>query len=221
MGFKECELTVIVDNSASPPLKEAWGLSILATCDNLKILWDTGPDPSILKHNAKVLGKDLKVDLLVFSHRHWDHTGGYSVVEAREVVAPKDPLFPIKDVVFNDDYTQVTNGLIVTKPMISFNIREQALILSVDKYGHVMLVGCSHPGVDKMYEAVVRDLGITPRMVIGGFHLFGEPKKKVEEVISNLKRLGAKELHPIHCSGSYAKLLARSHVEAGSVLRLS
>ena len=221
MGFKECEVTILVDNSASPPLKEAWGLSILATCDNLKILWDTGPDPSVLKHNAKILKKDLKVDLLVFSHRHWDHTGGYSAVEAKEVIAPEDPFFPIKNVTFNNNYTRIVDGVIVTKPMHAFNIREQALILSVDGYGYAMLVGCSHPGVDNMYEAVVRDLGIRPRMVIGGFHLFGQPKRKVEEVISNLKRLGAKELHPIHCSGSYAKLLARSHVEAGSVLRLS
>jgi metal-dependent hydrolase (beta-lactamase superfamily II) len=37
-------------------------------------------------------------------------------------------------------------------------------------------------------------------------------------VIAELKRLGAEELHPIHCSGEYAKTLARSSVAAGSVL---
>jgi len=218
--FNECELTVLVDNSASSPFKEAWGLSLMVECEGVRILWDAGPDPLVLRYNAELLGKDLNVDVLIFSHRHWDHTGGRKAVTAKAIIAPKDPHFPIKDALFNASYNRILDGVVVTKPMYAYGIWEQSLILSIKGYGEVMLVGCSHPSVDKMYENVVKHLNLKPRMVIGGFHLFGEHKRKVEEVLSNLRRLGAETLHPIHCSGNYAKLLARSHLETGSVIRL-
>jgi 7,8-dihydropterin-6-yl-methyl-4-(beta-D-ribofuranosyl)aminobenzene 5'-phosphate synthase len=53
-----------------------WGLSILIEADGRKILLDTGLSFSAA-YNAITLGIDLsRIDKIVFSHGHYDHTGG-------------------------------------------------------------------------------------------------------------------------------------------------
>ncbi len=53
-----------------------WGLSILVETDEVNILLDTGSGISA-SHNADILGIDLsKIDKIVLSHGHYDHTGG-------------------------------------------------------------------------------------------------------------------------------------------------
>jgi len=54
-----------------------WGFSALIEHDGKRILFDTGNDAAIFEHNAKTLGVDLsKLDFVVISHRHADHTTG-------------------------------------------------------------------------------------------------------------------------------------------------
>jgi 7,8-dihydropterin-6-yl-methyl-4-(beta-D-ribofuranosyl)aminobenzene 5'-phosphate synthase len=53
-----------------------WGLSILIEKDGRGILLDAGETISA-PHNARALGIDLaKIDTIVISHGHFDHTGG-------------------------------------------------------------------------------------------------------------------------------------------------
>jgi len=53
-----------------------WGLSILVETDEVNILLDTGQSISTT-HNADILGIDLsRIDSIVLSHGHFDHTGG-------------------------------------------------------------------------------------------------------------------------------------------------
>jgi len=53
-----------------------WGLSIMIETDGLSVLLDTGKSISAT-HNADTLGIDLtKIDKIVLSHSHDDHTGG-------------------------------------------------------------------------------------------------------------------------------------------------
>ena len=53
-----------------------WGLSILVETDEVNILLDTSSGISA-SHNADILGIDLsKIDKIVLSHGHYDHTGG-------------------------------------------------------------------------------------------------------------------------------------------------
>jgi len=53
-----------------------WGLSILVETDEVNILLDTSAGISA-SHNADILGIDLsKIDKIVLSHSHADHTGG-------------------------------------------------------------------------------------------------------------------------------------------------
>ncbi len=53
-----------------------WGLSILIETDEVNVLLDTGQSISA-SHNADILGIDLsRIDKIVLSHGHHDHTGG-------------------------------------------------------------------------------------------------------------------------------------------------
>jgi 7,8-dihydropterin-6-yl-methyl-4-(beta-D-ribofuranosyl)aminobenzene 5'-phosphate synthase len=65
-----------VNTIGSGDLVAEWGLSMLVETDGKKILFDTGKGISAA-NNAEVLGIDLtKVDSIVLSHGHYDHTGG-------------------------------------------------------------------------------------------------------------------------------------------------
>jgi 7,8-dihydropterin-6-yl-methyl-4-(beta-D-ribofuranosyl)aminobenzene 5'-phosphate synthase len=60
-----------------------WGLSILVQTEELTFLLDTGPGRSAA-YNAERLGVSLaKVDKIVLSHGHFDHTGGLSEILPR------------------------------------------------------------------------------------------------------------------------------------------
>jgi 7,8-dihydropterin-6-yl-methyl-4-(beta-D-ribofuranosyl)aminobenzene 5'-phosphate synthase len=71
------QITTLSENTAlGKRLLAEWGLSILIEADNYRILLDTGQSFSAA-YNAVVLGIDLsQIDRIVFSHGHYDHTGG-------------------------------------------------------------------------------------------------------------------------------------------------
>lgn len=70
-------ITILVDNLVRKPgLKAEHGLSCLVQVDSYLFLWDTG-QTDLLLHNAKALKINLsKIEAIVLSHGHYDHTGG-------------------------------------------------------------------------------------------------------------------------------------------------
>ena len=75
------KITTLSENTADNlGLLAEWGLSILIESDDANILLDTGQSISVT-NNADALGIDLrKVDKIVLSHGHADHTGGLLLV---------------------------------------------------------------------------------------------------------------------------------------------
>jgi 7,8-dihydropterin-6-yl-methyl-4-(beta-D-ribofuranosyl)aminobenzene 5'-phosphate synthase len=71
------QITTLSENTAAMgDFLGEWGLSILIETDGIKILLDTGTSISAV-HNAETLSIDLsKIDKIVLSHGHYDHTGG-------------------------------------------------------------------------------------------------------------------------------------------------
>lgn len=78
------EITVLATNIANFGGFGEWSFSALYEGENESILFDTGWDDNTVLHNAKILNKDLsKVEKVVLSHWHFDHTGGLLALRNR------------------------------------------------------------------------------------------------------------------------------------------
>jgi len=71
-------VTILYDSfGKAPALTLDWGFAALVEYGGKRILFDTGNNAKIFEHNVKALGVDLqKIDFVVISHRHADHTSG-------------------------------------------------------------------------------------------------------------------------------------------------
>lgn len=71
-------------------LKGGWGSSFHITVDDRQVLFDVGYKGNTMMHNVRALGIDVdKIEKVVLSHAHRDHTGGLvSFLEARTVATP-------------------------------------------------------------------------------------------------------------------------------------
>ncbi|MDO8991529.1 MBL fold metallo-hydrolase [Daejeonella sp.] len=75
-------ITILYDAfGKASPLKRGWGYSALVEYAGKRVLFDTGGDNDKFAYNVKALGLDLsRLDLVVLSHRHGDHTSGLNYV---------------------------------------------------------------------------------------------------------------------------------------------
>ena len=67
--------------------------------------------------------------------------------------------------------------------------------------GMVLVVGCSHPGIERIVEAAA---AINPRihLVVGGFHLVVAPDETIAKVVTALHdRFKVEHIAPGHCTG--------------------
>src|SRR5258708_26952753 len=71
-------VTILYDAfSDNKAVAKDWAFSALVEHDGKRILFDTGNNATTFEHNVKALGVDLsKLDFVVISHRHTDHTTG-------------------------------------------------------------------------------------------------------------------------------------------------
>ncbi len=161
------KLIIVYDNEAKNGLKPDWGFSCLVE-DTKKILFDTGADSEILLYNMKKLNINPEdIDIVVLSHNHWDHTGGLDgFLKANKNKAKV--IWPDKKESF-----KIIKGIYSTGALGIF-IKEQSLFLKTKK-GLIVLVGCSHPGVDKILNSVKKYGKIYG--IIGGFHGFSKLEK--------------------------------------------
>ena len=76
------KVTILYDAfGESKQLTRDWGFSALVEHHGKRILFDTGNDAAIFEHNVQALAVDLtKLDFVVISHRHADHTTGLRYV---------------------------------------------------------------------------------------------------------------------------------------------
>jgi 7,8-dihydropterin-6-yl-methyl-4-(beta-D-ribofuranosyl)aminobenzene 5'-phosphate synthase len=79
---QQLKITILSTMVADTLGKGEWGFSALVEADGRKILFDTGTDSTLAISNAKLFGIDLSdVKVLVLSHCHADHTGGWPVLK--------------------------------------------------------------------------------------------------------------------------------------------
>lgn len=214
-------IVVLVDNNPyRQGLETAWGLSVYVETGTVSFLFDTGPDPAVLKANAERLGIDLaKIDFVVISHVHGDHTGGLRLLasikpEMTVYVPPDGSLISyvkslgLKPLQVNTT-VEVSRGTYVVKPLYGPPV-EEALAINTSR-GLVVLVGCSHPGIVNIVEQAVKDVGARPYIVLGGLHMAGAAIQEVQKVTSQLLKMGVEKIYPIHCSGDTIRSYLASH----------
>jgi 7,8-dihydropterin-6-yl-methyl-4-(beta-D-ribofuranosyl)aminobenzene 5'-phosphate synthase len=85
----------------------------------------------------------------------------------------------------------------------TLELRELSLAINTPD-GMVIVVGCSHPGIDRIVEAAGT---INPRihLIAGGFHLVVASDSDIEEIVTALReRFKVEYIAPGHCTGEPA-----------------
>jgi 7,8-dihydropterin-6-yl-methyl-4-(beta-D-ribofuranosyl)aminobenzene 5'-phosphate synthase len=82
-------------------------------------------------------------------------------------------------------------------------LRELSLAINTSQ-GLIIVLGCSHPGIDKILESAT---AINPRVhfITGGFHLVAAPDPDIEKIVTALHdRFRVEYVAPGHCTGEPA-----------------
>ena len=113
----------VVNDESLPgsKLKSRHGLSLWIEMDHGAVLFDTGQDADILSHNLKELElSPIDLNALVFSHGHYDHTGGVAAIYPERTTIPlyaNSDLFNARYETKNDVYKSV--GIPTTEKELS------------------------------------------------------------------------------------------------------
>jgi 7,8-dihydropterin-6-yl-methyl-4-(beta-D-ribofuranosyl)aminobenzene 5'-phosphate synthase len=90
-------------------------------------------------------------------------------------------------------------ALVSDKPT-TLELRELSLAIDTPD-GIVLVVGCSHPGIDKIVEAAA-SINQRIHLVVGGFHLVVAKDEEIEKIVSSLHdKWGVEYVAPGHCTG--------------------
>jgi len=210
------KFTILYDNYRyAEDTKPDWGFSCLIEGTEKTILFDTGTNPDILFHNVEQLNVDLqKVEQIVISHNHFDHTGGLlTVLERNPDVSVYLPVsFPyefIRDVEAKKaEVTSVYEPEEISANVFSTGemgeaIKEQSLILNTKK-GLIIVTGCSHQGIVEIIKHADKLFDKPIYLVFGGFHLGGKPAAELQEIITSFKEIGVEKCGATHCTGDQA-----------------
>lgn len=103
-----------------------------------------------------------------------------------------------------DKNTEIAPGIhliaLVSDKPGTLELREMSLAIDTPE-GMVIVVGCSHPGIDKIVEAAAK---INPRIhfVAGGFHLVVSKDEEIEKTVTTLRdTFNVAYVAPGHCTG--------------------
>ena len=262
-------LTILYDAFTDKPGFTAdWGYAALVEFDGKRILFDTGNNAAIFESNVKRLHIDLtRLDCVILSHRHGDHTSGLRYVLS---VNPQVPIYAPADEPFSDAtpaaffshgdadlpakmryfggklpstppahgnawpgvHFRTVTGIEEITPRIHLvstlsetpgfrDLPEVSLVLDT-AHGPIVVVGCSHPGIENILANVTRQTH-KPEVfeVVGGMHLLLASPAQVDHVVSELvDRYHVQRAAPGHCSGepvfgALEKRFGKEYVYAG------
>ncbi|HKQ23417.1 MAG TPA: MBL fold metallo-hydrolase [Burkholderiales bacterium] len=238
-----------------PSMKRDWGFAVLIEYHGKRILFDTGNNARTFADNVDAAGVDLrKLDFVVISHRHLDHTAGLSHLLAVNpgvtIYAPKEAFgafgsslpsgFYRKDeslpepmryyggrppdtmqfgtawVGANFELVEKTFEIapgitilaLVSEAPGTRELRELSLVLRTPQ-GAVLVVGCSHPGIDRIVEAATAIDGHL-HVILGGFHLPTASDEQISRIAGVLhETFKVDRLAPGHCTGEPAFAVLR------------
>jgi 7,8-dihydropterin-6-yl-methyl-4-(beta-D-ribofuranosyl)aminobenzene 5'-phosphate synthase len=223
----EFHMVILYDNNRFDlHLKAAWGFSCLVRGLEKTVLFDTGGDGATLISNMRLLGVEpAEIDIVVLSHIHGDHTGGLGefLEKNPHVAVYLLDSFPANfkkavmamgahvEEVF--EAREIFSGAYTTGEL-GDGIREQALALKTAN-GLVVITGCAHPGIVNMVRKAREIAGDDKvHLLLGGFHLGGEPPSRIESIVEELRMLSVQRVSPCHCSGDATRTLFRQKFQS-------
>ncbi len=71
-----------------------------------------------------------------------------------------------------------------------------------EKGGLTVILGCSHPGILNILDRVKEQFSLPIRAVVGGTHMAGADRRRIEKTIQAMKEMGIWLLGFNHCSGA-------------------
>jgi len=93
-------------------------------------------------------------------------------------------------------------ALVSDKPT-TLELRELSLAIDTPD-GIVLVVGCSHPGIDKIVEAAA-SIDQRVHLIVGGLHLVVARDEEIDKIVSTLHdKWGVEYVAPGHCTGEPA-----------------
>ncbi len=211
-------ITIIYDNNPfTRGLRTDWGFSCLVEIGNTKLLFDTGDDGNILLSNMlklKINPKDI--DSVFLSHFHNDHTGGLGnfLDKNLNVTVYYPQSFPEQLIEL------IKNSGAAAVPVFSFQeiqknifslgeingtIPEQSLAVRTNQ-GIVVITGCAHPDIIKILQRAKEQFPNEKIfLALGGFHLFNQSEKDINNKVNEIINMNIISLGPCHCSGDLAR----------------
>ncbi len=208
-------ITLVFDNYPyKPGLGTDWGFSAFITYKDQNILFDTGASGNLLLKNMAALDiEPARIQNVLLSHEHSDHTGGMQSL----VSGGADPDVYIPPSFSNEfknyyssrvDLIDVTPGMKIIDRMYTLGEMEgpppeQALVIDTTK-GLVVITGCAHPGIQNIVLKAKQQFNEDIYLVLGGFHLGNATSSQINGIIKELNRIGVKYVAPCHCTGDQA-----------------
>jgi 7,8-dihydropterin-6-yl-methyl-4-(beta-D-ribofuranosyl)aminobenzene 5'-phosphate synthase len=249
---KPAQITVLYDAfGKTSRMKKDWGFSALIEYGGKRILFDTGNNADIFAHNVKAKRINLrKLDFVVVSHRHGDHTSGLNhllkVNPTVKIYAPQENFgvfgaslpgtfykrneslaaemryfdgkapdtirfgspWPRGNFTWVTNATEVAPGfhLILLNGIWGVDLEVKEIALAIDTpEGIVLVVGCSHPTIEKIVEAAKSALNKPVHLVLGGTHLLPAKDDQITSIATSLRdNLNVRYIAPVHCTGEPA-----------------
>ena len=144
------------------------------------LLFDTGDNGSILIHNINKLNINLlEIKKVIISHDHSDHSGGLNGLLRNnsncEIFIPSynkayyTRLFPESKIHGISELVEIEKN-VYSSGQLGTDFKEQALFLKTRENQFVLIVGCTHPGLENFIFKAQKTNEI--KAIIGGFHGF-------------------------------------------------
>ena len=229
---KTFSITILYDNYVfSGDVKADWGFSCIVEGAEKTVLFDTGTAKDIFLRNIENLHINIrKVEIIVISHNHWDHTGNlFTIIEKYKnltVYLPSSFLPPYvrkieekeTKVVSRQDTIELCKNVFLTSELGDV-IKEQSLVLFTKK-GIVIITGCSHPGIVNIIKTVKQEFNQKIYLVLGGFHLLDESEESISIIVDEFKKEGVLKVGATHCTGdraieAFKKAYGSNYVQLG------
>ena len=218
---KEVTFTIIYDNHPfSDPYIGDWGFSCLIEGKEKTILFDTGTNPDIFRKNLENLNVDInRIDLIVISHNHGDHTGGLPVILEKRKDLPLYIPTSVEEQFLQyykefEGYTvpvdgpiELCEGVMLTGEMGDM-IKEQSLLVETEK-GLVIVTGCAHQGVENIVKKATQLSDQKIYLLFGGFHLLRHSESEIKDIIDIFLSEGVQKCGATHCTGEEAIIMLK------------